>query len=96
MFTSTATNVDIYALPIDSNKGRVTGDLQRLTHDVSTEDLASLSVDGRFMAFQSNRSGHYQVWSKDMQTGKEIPLAEIAGPASLTSLISPDGSRRCV
>jgi eukaryotic-like serine/threonine-protein kinase len=93
VFTSTATNVDIYALPIDSNRGKVTGELERLTHDVSTEDFATLSADGHLMAFQSNRSGRVQVWSKDMRTGKEIPLAEIAGPASLTSLISPDGSR---
>jgi eukaryotic-like serine/threonine-protein kinase len=93
VFTSTLSNEDIYAVPIDANRGQVTGELQRLTNELSREYLPTLSADGRKMAFKSDRSGHEQVWLRDIPSGKEVALADINAALTSMAIISPDGAR---
>jgi serine/threonine protein kinase len=90
---STVSNTDIYALPIDAERGRVTGPLRRLTYDVSEETYATVSRDGTKMSYNSDRSGELEVWIRDTTTGKEGSLAKLSTGYSTASLISPDGTQ---
>jgi len=89
-FVSLNENDDLWLLPIDANKGKVQGELQRLTEDASPQDYPSLSADGKKLAFNSYKSGHRDVWMRDLVTGKETTLANnpIRRP-----VFSADGSK---
>ncbi len=72
-FSNLSSQLNIWGLPIEANHGRVTGELQRITH--SAHDAhTSLSADGKKLVFISTRSGNADVWLKDLTTGKETPL----------------------
>src|SRR5205085_1328620 len=90
---STVSNADIYSLPIDAERGRVTGPLRRLTNDLSTETYATLSRDGTKMLYNSDRSGALEVWVRDIGSGREASLGKLTTGFTTTSLITPDGSR---
>jgi eukaryotic-like serine/threonine-protein kinase len=66
--------------------------MQRLTQDAFPDTHPALSSDGKKLLFRSNRSGSWQIWMKDLQTGKETGLTappEIKG----SSILSKDGSK---
>ncbi len=93
MFASLTHNLNIWSLPIDANRGRVTGDAQKLTH-AAHDAHTSLSADGKKLVFISTRSGNPDVWMKDLATDKETALT--GTPVSEEQPeITPDGTRVC-
>jgi eukaryotic-like serine/threonine-protein kinase len=83
-------NLDLWDLPIDTEKGVPTGELRRLTQDVAYDGFPALSRDGSRMVYISNRSGKSDLWLRDMRTGRDTPLVAEA-PGQSRSKISPDG-----
>ena len=73
-FSSLSENVDLWSLPILSNEGRSTGELQRLTTSLGADVRPSITPDGRRMVYNSNASGNWDIWFRDLQTGAESPL----------------------
>jgi Tol biopolymer transport system component/tRNA A-37 threonylcarbamoyl transferase component Bud32 len=91
VFSSLTENGDIWSVPMDTNHAKVLGEVQRLTQDVASDIRPSISGDGTRMVFNSNRLGNWDVWIKDLRTGKETALAST--PADeLNPKISLDGS----
>jgi Tol biopolymer transport system component/tRNA A-37 threonylcarbamoyl transferase component Bud32 len=91
VFSSLTENGDIWSVPMDTNHAKVLGEVQRLTQDVASDIRPSITGDGTRMVFNSNRLGNWDVWIKDLRTGKETALA--ATPADeLNPKISLDGS----
>jgi eukaryotic-like serine/threonine-protein kinase len=91
VFSSLTENVDIWSVPLDTTRAKVTGEPRRLTQDLASDIRPSISGDGKKLVFNSNRSGNWDVWIKDLDAGKEVPL--LATPADeLSPKISPDGS----
>ncbi|MGH9628855.1 MAG: hypothetical protein ACRD7E_11070, partial [Bryobacteraceae bacterium] len=70
-FASLAENIDIWSLTVNTNRPTPGGILSRLTDAQGTDLHASISRDGRKMVFRSNRSGKWDIWSKDLETGSE-------------------------
>jgi eukaryotic-like serine/threonine-protein kinase len=70
----------------------VTGELQRITRTGGFNGNPSISPDGRFAAFRSNRTGNTELWCKDLRAGKEIQLTNTPGNEDRPAL-SPDGTR---
>ena len=93
VFASTLSNADIYSLPLDAERGKVTSPLRRLTQELSRETFPTASADGAKMTYQSDRSGKFEVWVREMATGKENALATLTPSYTTTSVISPDGSQ---
>jgi Tol biopolymer transport system component len=62
---------------------------KQLTNDQSTKALASVSPDGRLIAFTSNRSGSINIWRMDIDGGNVKQLTD--GALDDTPRISPDG-----
>jgi eukaryotic-like serine/threonine-protein kinase len=92
VFSSLAANSDIWSLPIAANRGKVLGALRDVVASAAADVYPSLSADGQKLAFNSTRSGHSNVWIKDMKTGKETALTDDALRKGRV-LLSPDGSK---
>lgn len=80
----------VYSIPIDINRGKVTGAPELLTNDDADNISPTLSADGSRMAFVSSRSGKPQLWWRDMKTGKDSHVP--SEPVNRAN-ISPDGSK---
>jgi eukaryotic-like serine/threonine-protein kinase len=66
VFASTQSNEDIYSLPLDAERGKVTGPLRRLTQDLSKETFPAASDDGFKMTYQSLRESYSTIWMRKL------------------------------
>jgi len=57
VFSSTLPNEDIYALPLDAERGKATGPLRRLTQELSIETYPTASA---ILSFPRERAAHYR------------------------------------
>ncbi len=91
-FWNVTANVDVWTLMVDSNRGKPLGQMSRLTRNAAIEQWASLSADGRKMAYNVRGQDSWDVWLMDLESGRQMPLA--VGPSSeLFPKITRDGSR---
>jgi len=67
-FSSDETNVDIWQIPADLARGKVTGEPQRLTKSLASERGSVVSGDRRKVVFLRGS----RAWVKDLDTGREI------------------------
>ncbi len=67
-------NIDIWSLSIDPNQARPRGELQRLTEDGAADLEPSISADGKQLVYRTNRGANWDMWLKDLETGRESPL----------------------
>ena len=67
-----------------------TGVLSRLTSDPAYDSDPAWSPDERHLAFTSTRTGRSGLYRKDLVTGAEEPLADIAEPVAVDEW-TPDG-----
>ena len=74
-FAAMNNDVDLWSLPIDPTTGRASGPEQRLTPGPAYDVFPGLSPDGRLLVYASNRSGTFDVWIRDLATGKDSLLA---------------------
>ena len=90
VFTSGVTTTNLWTIPIDTDRGRVTGERQSLTRVEGIRDNSpSLSRDGKKVAFFSGQ----RLVVKDLVTGRETQLVQDATLSPSTGpIISPDGS----
>ncbi len=91
-FANLTQNLAIWSLPIEPNRGKVTGELKRLTKEAADDFSAALSRDGRRMVWVSSRSGSQEIWIKDLSSGEESALTASRAVKYLP-LFSPDGSK---
>jgi serine/threonine protein kinase len=88
--SGTSLSTNLWSIPFDTNRARVTGDRQSLTRVEGVRDKSpSLSRDGKKVAFFSGG----RLFVKDLVTGRETQLAQdmLLAMGSSPS-ISPDGS----
>ena len=90
VFSSLTTNVDIWSLPLDPDHAKVLGPPRRLTEDLAADIRPSVSADGKKLVFNSYRSGNWDVWVKDLNTGRETALTSTPVHEE-NPRISPDG-----
>ena len=89
-FASLDERANLYRLPLDVNAGRVSGELQSLTDAAARDTWPSVSSDGKFLVFASDRRSGASAWFKNLDTLEETPLGAVD---SLLVNISPDGQR---
>ena len=93
VFSSLTSNLNIWAVPIDANHGKIARKPQRLTHGAFDANN-SASSDGKKIVFVSNRSGNRDVWLKDLTTGRETALTTTTVEEE-SAEITPDGGTIC-
>lgn len=73
-FSSVLENVDLWSLPIQPDRAKPMGELQRLTRGLGADVRPSVTVDGSKLVYNSNAAGNWDVWIKDLQSGAERVL----------------------
>lgn len=74
VFASLAENIDVWSLPIGANQAQPNGEMERVTQGAAADLHPSVSADGKQIVFRSNRSGAWDVWYRDLETGRESPV----------------------
>ncbi len=90
VFASGASSTNLWSIPIDTDRGRVTGERQSLTQvEGIRDDSPTLSNDGKTVAFYSDR----RLVVKDLVSGRETHLAQdMTLVRGTRPTISTDGS----
>ncbi|MCZ2146506.1 MAG: hypothetical protein LC126_01875 [Bryobacterales bacterium] len=92
LYASRAENIDIWSLPLDADDATPRGPLERLTSDASIDQRPSLSRDGKRIAWETSRGGNFEVWVKDLVSGRERGIT--SGPLrEHMPALSPDGAK---
>ena len=86
-------NMDVWALPISANEGRVTGDVQRLTSTVIDKTYASISRDGSVLVYSADRQRNQDIVFKNLRTGVETALTATADLNEFAGIPSVDNSQ---
>ena len=89
VFTSIAENVDVWRVPLDAQTGLANGAIEPVTDNTARDQLMNVSDDGRTMAFLSSRTGHDDVWIRDLHTGRD---RQITYSNARAVSVSGDGS----
>jgi eukaryotic-like serine/threonine-protein kinase len=91
VFISRTLGADLWSMPLDANRGKVTGPLKRLTQDAADDYDPTLSDDGATLVFRSRRSDRFGVVLKRLGPGAETVLTR--SPEDHYPAISPDGTK---
>jgi Tol biopolymer transport system component/DNA-binding winged helix-turn-helix (wHTH) protein len=91
-FTDLEIRRDIWWLPFDLNRGKSKGVLERITAGSSWREHASLSSNGRYVAFASGQSSRSNIWLRDLATGKESHMVSSSFVQAFP-VINASGSR---
>jgi eukaryotic-like serine/threonine-protein kinase len=91
VFSVLSLRINLWTLALDANGVTPASDAARITDDEAAGGFSSLTTDGDLLLFSSNRSGRTQIWSKDLKTGKEVPVTD--GPFDEAPVVTSDGSR---
>ncbi len=81
----------VWSLPADTNQGRATGSLEKLTADKAAHWDTSLTPDGTTLVYSSKRAIGIDIYLRDMRSGEERVLVADREPKS-GPLVSADGS----
>ena len=90
-FSSEKSEIDLWSLGADTNRGLARLEMQRLTGDAGSNYYPAATRDGSRLVFLSDRRGPSEVWVKDFAHGTEKPIFGSADSGHLPS-ISSDGS----
>ncbi len=77
---------DLYLFDFRTNR------LSRLTHDRSLDMSPAWSPDGSRLLWSSDRTGIYNIYARDMESGREYQLTNVVGGA-FSPMLTPDGDR---
>lgn len=66
----------VWLLTCDLDRGSSSRSPEHVTEGSALHEYASLSGDGRYVAFASNQSGRLNIWLRDLATGSERDLAD--------------------
>ena len=82
--------VNVWSIPLDANRGRRAGPMQRVTASTTLQWWPSASDDGRLLVFGGQQAQISGVWLHNLETMRETLLA----PGRLAKpVITADGSR---
>ena len=83
-------NANIWKLEL-RNASRAEGEPSKLIASTRQQAAASFSPDGSQIAFQSDRSGTWEIWKSNRDGSNAVQLTHSNGPLTGTPRWSPDG-----
>ncbi len=89
MYASGFWNENIWRVPIGA--GHHLGKPERIISSSMQEEGPQYSPDGKHIAFQSTRSGNFEIWRSDADGTNLVQLTSFGGPLTGTPRWSPDG-----
>ena len=90
-YSSGLWNENIWRVPVAP--GHHLGKPERLLFSSMQEEGPQYSPDGKRIAFQSTRSGNFEIWRSDADGTNLVQLTSFGGPLTGTPRWSPDGQR---
>lgn len=90
--SSGAFSANLWLLPMDTDRGVVTGEMTQVTTGSAVNERPGISRDGKRLVFVSNRTGNGEIWFRDIESGKERALTSTPEFEYWPS-ISSDGNR---
>jgi serine/threonine protein kinase len=72
-------DLDLWSLPVEANRGRVSGPIRRLTQDAAREAYPSITPDGTRLAYSAEQSGSSHIWVMDLPGGSKRMLTSWSG-----------------
>ena len=90
-YVQAAVNANVWKLDHDSI--HAAGDPSKLISSTRQQAAPSFSPDGTRIAFQSDRSGNWEIWMCDRDGSNAVQLTHFGGPPSGTPRWSPAGKR---
>jgi Tol biopolymer transport system component len=91
-FTNLETSKDLWSRSFDLDHATPEGELERVTEGPALRDFASLSNDGRYLAFASATTGPHNIWIREFGTGRESRVTDSALEQRYP-VIAPSGVR---
>jgi eukaryotic-like serine/threonine-protein kinase len=95
VFASMVQKTNIFGLPLDADRGSVTGAPKSITNNLGENMIQAISADGRRIAFMSSRPKavgfSIEVWAADLAAGSVHALVTGDRAKGMLS-IRPDGS----
>ena len=92
VFASTDTSWDLWSLPVDTNRAARLGEPARLRTGRTMDAYPYLAPENNKLVFGSFRGTQWDVWLRDLATGREIALAD-SNVDEINPILSPDGSK---
>ena len=83
-------NANLWKLEL-SGPSRADGEPTKLIASTRQQAAASFSPDGSQIAFQSDRSGNWEIWKANRDGSNAVQLTHFRGPMAGTPRWSPDG-----
>jgi Tol biopolymer transport system component/DNA-binding winged helix-turn-helix (wHTH) protein len=89
-YASGSWNENIWRVPVAAD--HLGGKPQKLIASSMSEEGPQYSPDGKHIAFQSTRSGNFEIWRADADGSNLVQLTNFNGPLTGTPRWSPDGT----
>lgn len=74
VFASLIESINVWSIPTTGSAADRAGKLARLTDDTAGDTYPTVSGDGKFLVYASQRSGNSDIWLKDLEKGRQIRL----------------------
>jgi len=93
-FTSAIAPTRLWSLPLSKEGQRSDGDLLAFPSNGGLDYFPSLNDTGK-MAYLSRKSRRWDLWIRDLKSGRETWLASVEGtqPFAVSAVLKPDSSR---
>jgi len=70
-FATTSGSPHVWSVPADTNGGKVTGEIQRITSGVANHEYSNVSRNGSQAVYGADGDRNWDVYLKDLRTGAE-------------------------
>jgi Tol biopolymer transport system component len=91
-FSTLRQNADIWRLPVDPATGKPVGEPQEVITTTREDSRGAWSPDGKYIAFNSDRTGEMNIWLFDLESGQSRQLTRGSG-GDYQANWSPNGKR---
>jgi serine/threonine protein kinase/Tol biopolymer transport system component len=91
-FATTSGEPHVWSVPADSNRGKVTGEMRRITSGVANHEYSSVSRDGSKAVYIADGDRNWDVYVKDLRAGTESRIT-YTPDNEYSPLFSADGSK---
>jgi eukaryotic-like serine/threonine-protein kinase len=94
-FSTVVSNYNLWAVALSEDGTQPGTPPVRLTQDATWNGHPTLTADGRTLIYASNRRGQFELWVRDLSTGRDVPLVSPPSPDNplMRPVISMDGSK---
>jgi len=93
VFPNVLENVDLWSVPLAQDGLQASGPPVRLTQDAAGDMQPTLTAQGDVLIYSSARQRRFDLWVRDLVTGRETQLISMPPYHMMKPVLSADGSK---